>query len=84
VVVKKIDPKWWLSRMYRDRPGEPGWTGGEHIEVSGAYGGAVTVGISKEEEAERVSIVAQAVKMMRDLGLEYEDSEAIEVLPVKK
>jgi hypothetical protein len=32
LLVKKIDPKWWLSRMHRDRPGEPGWTGGEHIE----------------------------------------------------
>ena len=84
VMVKKTDPKWWLSRMYRDRPGEPGWTGGEHIEVSGAYGGAITVELSEEETKERLSILAQAVKILRDLGVEYEDPEAIEVLPVKK
>jgi hypothetical protein len=84
VVVKKTDPKWWLSRMYRDRPGEPGWTRGEHIEVSGAYGGAITVELSEEETEERLSILAQAVKILKDLGVEYEDPEAIEVLPVKK
>ena len=84
VMVKKTDPKWWLSRMYRDRPGEPGWTGGEHIEVSGAYCGAITVELSEEETKERLSILAQAVKILRDLGVEYEEPEAIEVRPVKK
>jgi hypothetical protein len=84
VVVKKTDPKWWLSRMYRDRLGEPGWTGGEHIEVSGTCGGAITVDLTKEETEERLSILAQAVKILRDLGVEYDEPEAIEVMPVKK
>jgi hypothetical protein len=26
IQIKKIDPKWWLSRMHRDKPGEPGWS----------------------------------------------------------
>ena len=44
----------------------------------------VDVGISKEEKHERLSILAQAVKILRDLGVEYEAPEAIEVRSVKK
>jgi len=24
--VRKMDPKWWLSRMHRDKPDAPGWS----------------------------------------------------------
>ena len=34
ITVKKIDPKWWLSRMHRHRPGEPGWTDAPQIELT--------------------------------------------------
>ena len=44
----------------------------------------VDVGISKEEKHERLSIMSQAVKILRDLGVEYEEPESIEVRPVKK
>jgi hypothetical protein len=81
VVVKKTDPKWWLSRMYRDRPGEPGWQEGPIVEVNQNN---VEVTISAEEKHERLSILSQAVKILKDLGVEYEDPEAIEVRSVKK
>jgi hypothetical protein len=64
VVVKKIDPKWWLSRMHRDRPGEPGWTGGEHMEVSGAYGGAITEDLSMRQPGQVVGVFAAALELM--------------------
>jgi hypothetical protein len=44
----------------------------------------IDVGISKEEKHERLSILAQAVKILKDLGVEYGDPEAIEVLSVRK
>jgi len=45
----------------------------------------INVGISKQETEERVSIVAQALRMGRDLGLfEFDEPKAIEVQPVKK
>ena len=81
VMVKKIDPKWWLSRMYRDRPGEPGWQEGPIVEVNQNN---VEVTISAEEKHERLSILSQAVKILKDLGVEYEDPEAIEVRPAKR
>jgi hypothetical protein len=81
VMVKKIDPKWWLSRMYRDRPGEPGRQEGPIVEVNQNN---VEVTISAEEKHERLSILSQAVKILKDLGVEYEDPEAIEVRPVKR
>jgi hypothetical protein len=34
IAVRKIDPKWWLARMHRDRPGEPGWTEAQQLEVT--------------------------------------------------
>jgi len=45
----------------------------------------ISVGISKQETEERVSIVAQALKMGRDMGLfEFDEPKAMEVQPVKK
>ena len=38
VTVKKIDPKWWLSRMHRERPDAPGWNDTRSVEVTGKDG----------------------------------------------
>ncbi len=35
IQIKKIDPKWWLSRMHRDKPGEPAWSNPAKTEVPG-------------------------------------------------
>jgi hypothetical protein len=35
VTVRKMDPKWWLSRMHRDRTGTPGWTDKQQLEHTG-------------------------------------------------
>jgi transposase len=35
VTVKKTDVKWWLSRMHRDKPGAPGWSDKQQVEVTG-------------------------------------------------
>ena len=34
ITVKKIDPKWWLSRMHRERPDAPGWNDTRSVEVT--------------------------------------------------
>jgi hypothetical protein len=79
-MVKKIDPKWWLSRMHRDRPGEPGWQEGPIIEVNQ---GNLNV-ISKEEHAERVSIIMQALRLAKEMGMiEFDEPKAIDVTPGK-
>src|SRR5260370_8733534 len=41
IMVKKIDPKWWLSRMHRERPDAPGWNDTRSVEVTGKYGAAL-------------------------------------------
>ena len=41
ITVKKIDPKWWLSRMHRERPDAPGWNDTRSIEVTGKDGDAL-------------------------------------------
>ena len=41
VTVKKIDPKWWLSRMHRERPEAPGWNDTRSTEVTGKDGKAL-------------------------------------------
>jgi hypothetical protein len=33
IQIKKLDPKWWLSRMYRDRPDEPAWSNPTRTEL---------------------------------------------------
>jgi hypothetical protein len=38
VTVKKGDPKWWLSRMHRERPDAPGWNDTRSVEVTGKDG----------------------------------------------
>ena len=38
VTVKKVDPKWWLSRMHRERPDSPGWNDTRSVEVTGKDG----------------------------------------------
>jgi hypothetical protein len=43
ITAKKIDPKWCLSRMHRDKPGAPGWTDTERFEHSGKDGGPIQV-----------------------------------------
>ena len=45
---------------------------------------AATVGLTKEETKQRWVTYAQALKILKDLGVEYEEPEAIEVLPVNK
>src|ERR1700720_4504425 len=35
VTIKKTDVKWWLSRMHRDKPGAPGWSDKQQVEVTG-------------------------------------------------
>jgi hypothetical protein len=67
VTVKKSDPKWWLARMYRDRPGEPGWTG--TLEVTGKEGAPLTVIETRQEMASRAQVVAEAVKLLADQGV---------------
>jgi alkanesulfonate monooxygenase SsuD/methylene tetrahydromethanopterin reductase-like flavin-dependent oxidoreductase (luciferase family) len=32
VTVRKMDPKWWLSRMHRDKPNEPGWSDNPQVQ----------------------------------------------------
>jgi hypothetical protein len=34
IQIKKLDPKWWLSRMHRDQPGEPAWSNPPKAEPS--------------------------------------------------
>jgi hypothetical protein len=41
ITVKKIDPKWWLSRMHRERPDAPGWNDTRSVEVTGKDGEAL-------------------------------------------
>ena len=41
VTVKKIDPKWWLSRMHRERPDAPGWNDAQAVELTGKDGDAL-------------------------------------------
>ena len=41
VTVKKIDPKWWLSRMHRERPDAPGWNDTRSVELTGKEGKAL-------------------------------------------
>jgi hypothetical protein len=41
VTVKKVDPKWWLSRMHRERPDAPGWNDTRSVEVTGKDGNAL-------------------------------------------
>jgi len=42
-------------------------------------------GISKEEEGERVSIIMQALKLAKEMGMiEFDEPKTIEVQPVKK
>jgi len=41
ITVKKMDPKWWLSRMHRERPDAPGWNDTRSVEVTGKDGGAL-------------------------------------------
>ena len=67
VTVKKTDPKWWLARMYRDRPGEPGWTG--TLEVTGKEGAPLTLIETKQEIQSRAQVVAEAVKLLADQGV---------------
>jgi hypothetical protein len=33
IQIKKMDPKWWLSRMHRDRPSEPAWSNPTRAEL---------------------------------------------------
>jgi hypothetical protein len=44
VTVKKIDPKWWLSRMHRERPDAPGWNDTRSVEVT-SKGGKIPMSI---------------------------------------
>jgi hypothetical protein len=80
----------WIERYFRPdldaiwremkglEPETSGWEPQLNIE------NPIDVGISKEEKHERLSILAQAVKILRDLGVEWEDPAAIEVRPVEK
>jgi hypothetical protein len=43
VTVKKIDPKWWLARMHRDRSGEPGWSDAQHVQLTGDRSGPLSI-----------------------------------------
>jgi hypothetical protein len=43
VTVKKIDPKWWLSRMHRERPDAPGWNDTRFVELTGKDSGALSI-----------------------------------------
>ena len=45
VTVRKMDPKWWLSRMHRDRTGTPGWTDKQQLEHTGEEGGPLVLKI---------------------------------------
>ena len=49
--------------MHRDRPGEPGWQEGPIVEVHQGNLN-VSVGISEEKTRERLSTLAQAVKIL--------------------
>ncbi len=39
VEVAKVDPKFWLTHVARDKPGEPGWS--ERTELTGPDGGPI-------------------------------------------
>jgi len=41
VEVAKADPKFWLTHVARDKPGEPGWS--DRTEITGTDGGPVQV-----------------------------------------
>jgi len=45
VTVKKMDPKWWLSRMHRDYIGTPGWTDKQQLEHTGEGGAPLLIKI---------------------------------------
>jgi hypothetical protein len=40
-----MDPKWWFSRMLRDRAGTPGWTDKQQLEHTGEEGGPLVLKI---------------------------------------
>ena len=43
VTIKKMDPKWWLSRMHRDQAGIPGWTDKQQLEHTGEGDGPLVL-----------------------------------------
>jgi hypothetical protein len=45
VTVRKMDPKWWLGRMHRDRADTPGWTDKQQLEHTGEGGGPLLIKI---------------------------------------
>jgi hypothetical protein len=40
-----MDPKWWLSRMHRDRSDTPGWTDKQQFEHTSEGGGPLLIKI---------------------------------------
>ena len=67
VTVKKSDPKWWLARMYRDRPGEPGWT--ETLKLTGKESAPLTLVEARQEMASRAAVMVEAVKILAEQGI---------------
>jgi hypothetical protein len=51
VTVRKMDPKWWLSRMHRDRTGTPGWTDKQQLEHTGEGGGPLLIKVISYKDA---------------------------------
>src|ERR1700704_2078110 len=45
ITVRKMDPKWWLSRMHRDRNGTPGWTDKQQLEHTSEEGSPLVLKI---------------------------------------
>jgi len=72
VTVKKSDPKWWLARMYRDRPGEPGWTATLEVAGKESESAPLTLVETRQEMASRAAVMAEAVKILADQGIEIQ------------
>jgi hypothetical protein len=70
VTVKKIDPKWWLSRMHRERPEAPGWNDTRSVELTGKDGGPV--GIQSSEvaltEEQRRARALEIARLLKEVG----------------
>lgn len=47
IQIKKIDPKWWLSSMHRDKPIEPAWSNPTKTELPSDGGQPLTILIIK-------------------------------------